>query len=284
MAHSIHLTAVRAKSLPAERVVGHRWSSLPLFAGKNRPACLEAGTVLGESGGLADTPAGWRGYVAYLAVLAEEDAKRRDEKFGRFSRGWMIGSAGFKADLKKELTAKGVGKERLELLGADREAQNEARAAVWEERLRAAATLLGVALDRLAAATSALEKVRLATVRKTATSVSNSWLAARLEMGAPSSVTQYERRFRLRGDADKRAFQTVLSKVHPCPLFGPASRSSPELPAPPSVAAGNDQRPRAPANPAPLVSPTTRACARLARGGSCASEDCATEPTGLPSP
>ena len=220
VAHYIHLNPVRAKIMPAERLIGHRWSSLPLFAGKNRPDCMEAGTVLGESGGLADTPAGWRRYVAYLAVLAEEDAKRRDEKFGRLSRGWMVGSAEFKADLKKELAAKGAGTERFELLGADREAQNEARTELWEERLRTAATLLGVALDRLPAAKSALEKVRLAAVMKTATSVSNSWLAARLDMGTPGCVTQYVRRFRLRGDADKRAFQTVLSKVHTCPLFG----------------------------------------------------------------
>ena len=214
VAHYIHLNPVRAKVRSAERLLEHRWSSLALFVGKNRPACLEARTVLAESGGLPDTPAGWRRYVAYLDVLAEEDTKRRDEKFGRLSRGWLVGSAEFKAGLKAELTAKGTGKERFELLGADRQAQREARAELWEERLRTAATLLGVALDRLPAAKSALEKVRLATVMKTATSVSNGWLAARLDMGAPGSVTQYVRRFRLRGDADKRAFQTVLSKVH----------------------------------------------------------------------
>ena len=214
VAHYIHLNPVRAKIMSAERLIEHRWSSLALFAGKNRPDCLEARTVLSESGGLTDTAAGWRRYVSYLDVLAEEDAKRRDEKFGRLSRGWMVGSAKFKADLKNELVAKGTGRGRFELLGADREAQNEARAELWEERLRTAATLLGVTLDRLPAAKSAPEKVRLAAVMKTATSVSNGWLAARLHMGAPGSVTQYVRRFRLRGEADKRAFISVLSKVH----------------------------------------------------------------------
>lgn len=85
---------------------------------------------------------------------------------------------------------------------------------MWEERLRAAATLLDVALDRLPPAKSALEKVRLATVMKTVTPASNGWLATRLDMGAPGSVTQYVRRFRLRGAADQRAFQAVLSRVH----------------------------------------------------------------------
>jgi len=139
--------------------------------------------------------------------------KRRDEKFGRLSRGWLVGTAEFKADLKKQLAAKGTGKERFELLGADRQAQREARAELWEERLRAAARLAGVKLDRLPAAKSAPEKVTLAAAMKIATSVSNGWLAARLEMGKPGSVCQYVRRFRLRGETEKRGFKVLLSTV-----------------------------------------------------------------------
>jgi hypothetical protein len=214
VAHYIHLNPVRARVVAAARLPEFRWSSLARFAGQNRPACLEAGTVLAESGGLPDSPAGWRRYVAYLDVLAEEDTKRRDEKFGRLSRGWLVGSAEFKAGLQAELAAKGTGKERFELLGADRQAQREARAELWEERLRAVAALAGVALDGLPAAKSAPEKVRLAAVMKATTSVSNGWLATRLQMGQPGSVTQYVRRFRLRSEAGKRAFKALLSKVH----------------------------------------------------------------------
>ena len=53
---------------------------------------------------------------------------------------------------------------------------------------------------------------------KTVTSVSNGWLADRLQMGVPGSVTQYVRRFRAAGENEKRAFKTVLSKVQTCPL------------------------------------------------------------------
>lgn len=49
---------------------------------------------------------------------------------------------------------------------------------------------------------------------KTVTSVSNGWLATRLSMGRPGSVTQYVRRFRLRGGMTQRAFKQALSKVH----------------------------------------------------------------------
>jgi putative transposase len=215
VAHYIHLNPVRAKVVPAERLLDFRWSSLPLFAGKSRPKGLEAGTVLKESGGLADSPAGWRRYLAYLGVLAEEDAKRRDEKFGRLSRGWVVGSPAFKADLKKELSEAVAGRERFELLGADRQAHGEARAELWAEKLAATAKALGIALDRLPAQRSAAEKVRLAAMMKTVTSVSNRWLTERLQMGEPASVSQYVRRFRLRGGADERAFQRAMSKVNP---------------------------------------------------------------------
>ena len=49
----------------------------------------------------------------------------------------------------------------------------EARAVLWEERLKTSADALGVALDRLPERKSTPEKVRLAALMKAATSVSN---------------------------------------------------------------------------------------------------------------
>ena len=105
--------------------------------------------VLAESGGLADSPEGWKCYVEYLGFLAEEDAARRNDRFGRLSRGWAIGSAEFKRDLREELAPRAAGRDGFELLGADREAQRQARAAVWEETLSAMAGALGIDLTRL---------------------------------------------------------------------------------------------------------------------------------------
>ncbi len=174
---------------------------------------MDAATILGECGGLRDTAAGWRKYVDYLGVVAEEDARRRYEMFGRLSRGWAVGSAEFKAGLKKDLAVQASGAGSFELLGADRAAQQEAREALWDERLRAAAQALGISLEALPPRKAAKEKVRLAAVMKTVTSVSNGWLADRLQMGAPGSVTQYVRRFRAAGGSEKRAFKAVLSKI-----------------------------------------------------------------------
>lgn len=92
--------------------------------------------------------------------------------------------------------------------------EEKARAGIWEEKLRAAAAALRVSLESLPTKKSAAEKVQLAALMKTTTSVSNGWLAKRLEMGKPGSVTQYVRRFRQRGGAMNRAFKSALSKVH----------------------------------------------------------------------
>jgi putative transposase len=211
VAHYIHLNPVRAKVTKAEQLTVYRWSSLPWFPQRKRPGCLAAETVLSESGGLPDTPGGWRRYLDYLAVLAEEEGRQREEKFGRLSRGWVVGSKEFRAGLKKELMA--TGRDRAELLGADREAHRQVRAELWEEKLVAAAKTLGVTLDQLPAQRSAAEKVQLAALMKTGTSVSNRWLAERLQMGKPASVSQYVRRFRLSAGHEARVFKTALSRV-----------------------------------------------------------------------
>ena len=212
VAHYIHLNPVRAKAVAPERVADFPWSSLPLFIARERPKWLDARTVLRESGTLADRPAGWRCYVANLAVLAENDPATREEKFGRVSRGWVIGSQGFGNEIKGALAAVADRAAPLELLGADRTAHQQARALLWEDTLRGMATAFGTDLDKLPRKKSAIEKVRLAAALKAATSVSNRWLAERLQMGKTTSIGALIRAFRLNGGTESRAFQTVLSR------------------------------------------------------------------------
>jgi REP element-mobilizing transposase RayT len=213
VAHYVHLNPVRARVVPAEKLLNFKWSSLPLFAGGDRPAWLEAATVLAESGGLPDSASGWRRYVDYLGVLAEEEPKRRNEKYGRLSRGWVIGSPEFRAELRHELRKQSGMATRFELLGSDREAWRLLRQEEWEEKLQAAARALNVKLSSLGARKSSPEKVRLAAVMKEVTDVSNGWLAKRLQMGQPASVSQFVRRFRLGGGLSRRDIHSALSRV-----------------------------------------------------------------------
>lgn len=213
VAHYIHLNPVRAKVVAIERLGEFRWSSLHHFLQRARPAALEAATVLAESGGLADSIAGWKRYCAYLGGLAEEDVRRREQRFGRLSRGWMIGSASFRAELSKGLQGVGGVASRFELLGADRSAVREAREPLWEEKLRSAAKALGVPLAKLPDQRSAPDKVALASLLKQTTSVNNAWLAERLQMGPPASVSQYVRRYRLAKGPETRRYRQALSKV-----------------------------------------------------------------------
>ena len=117
--------------------------------------------------------------------------------------------------MRKDLAALGAARERFALLGADAEAHREVRAALWEECLQRAAETFGVNLTLLPPQQSALDKVRLAAVMKATTSVSNGWLAQRLNMGAPAKVSQYVRRLRLGGGTATRLFRRALSQVNP---------------------------------------------------------------------
>ena len=59
------------------------------------------------------------------------------------------------------------------------------------------------------------DKVALAAVLKTATGVTNRWLADRLAMGAPASVSQFVRRFQRRDSHKSAIFKRALSIVKP---------------------------------------------------------------------
>ena len=128
-------------------------------------------------------------------------------------KGWAIGSADFKAELQARLSRSDRADARLQIVGADRDALREVRAAIWEDKLQRAAVALNISLTRLPAAKSATDKVRLATLLKQTTSVSNLWLTQRLHMGPASSVSQFAGRFSRAGGTETSEFKSALSRV-----------------------------------------------------------------------
>jgi putative transposase len=209
VAHYIHLNPLEANLEQPETLGAYPWSSLAWFPRPNRPKWLDPAPILLESGGLADTPAGWRSYRGYLALVAEQDPKVRAARFGALTRGWAIGSDAYRAQLLARMNAALT--PRFSLLGADREAAQAARKEIWEERLRALATAFGIALDRLPAKKSAVEKLMLAAALKSTTSVSMAWLAGRLQMGATDSVGSLLHRFHASGGTERPDFKRILS-------------------------------------------------------------------------
>jgi REP element-mobilizing transposase RayT len=210
--HYIHLNPVRARLVEPAQVAGYPWSSLPRFAAGNRPAWMEARTILTESGGLADTPDGWGQYREYLEFLATDEPARRELVAARLSRGWAVGSEDFRNEMRQEAARHGLEMEQERFGGVEPEHVQAERVIGWEARLRGFASLAGVDLGQLPPLKSAPEKVLLAAAMKRRTSVSNGWLAQRLGMGQPASVSQFVGNWE-RDPSRKQEVERLLSTI-----------------------------------------------------------------------
>ena len=146
--------------------------------------------MLAESGGLADTKAGG-GAASPISTCSRRRAPSGARKNSGDSAPAGRRHGGLQGGPKKQLTRAADSTERLELLGGVPDARRQPREETWEEALRALAKRQRANLAALPAQKSAPEKVRLAAAMKASTSVSNGWLAGRLAMGEPASVSQY---------------------------------------------------------------------------------------------
>jgi hypothetical protein len=116
----------------------------------------------------------------------------------------------FKADMKKAALEQGADLERF--AGLEPEDARRERAALWEERLVELAHAAKIDIESLPPKKSDADKVRLAAAMKLGASVSNRWLAERLGMGKPASVSQFVRRWQL--DPKRKAeTHALLSRV-----------------------------------------------------------------------
>jgi REP element-mobilizing transposase RayT len=208
--HYIHLNPVRARLCEPAEALKYGWSSLPKFVGRARPGWLEFGTVLMEAGDLPDSAAGWKKYLHYLEFLATDNLAKKELAAERMSRGWCVGDKFFKADMKTEARERGADLERFS--GLEPEVVQLERREHWEERLQELARVAKVALGTMPPPKSHPEKVLLASAMKASSSVSNTWLAERLAMGQPASVSQFVRRWMLE-PTRRSETETLLSRV-----------------------------------------------------------------------
>ena len=213
VANYIHLNPVRAKVVTIEKLGEFRWSSFWWFPQKKeRPAWLCAETVLEQAGRLADTAAGWRRYQEYLGLQDEAEPSKRQERYGKLSRGWSIGTTEFKLGLLSELKQRGAELERAVLTAQTDDGTKRLREDAWEMRLQRLAVAAKIDLRKLGPRKSDPRKVLLAAAMRAGSPVSNGWLCERLKMGTPASVSQFVRRW-LMEEANGRAVEKMERRV-----------------------------------------------------------------------
>lgn len=180
----IHLNPVRAKIVTVEQLGGFRWSSLRWFHRGARPSCLEASAVLLERN-LSDSPEGWCEYLQYLQVLAVDAVRQRELGFEEFSRGWAIGTNGWKRALAKDFAQKALHP------GMDAAELAELREANWLNLLQGELKRAGRELSEVGSSLKgATWKVDVARGLRSG-GVPYKWIAEVLRMGKPSSVRAY---------------------------------------------------------------------------------------------
>ena len=206
--HYIHLNPVRARVRPLETVAQWPWTSLRmLMHERDRPLWYVPEPALAHAGGLADTVAGRKQYLAYLGWLQEDEAGKKALEFDRLSKGWAVGAKGFKKALLKE-------HRHLERAGEQREAgPREMSEELWRERLELYCDSLKKTPQNIADdAMGAPWKVAVAAAMKANTTASNPWLAQRLRMGSPFRLSRLVSACR----ADPKACRPYVEAITKC--------------------------------------------------------------------
>ena len=114
--------------------------------------------------------------------------------------------------VRREFEATGIQLDLARFSGLEPDQIAAEKRQVWEERLSRLAREAKVDLATLPHKKSAPEKVLLAAAMKLGTSVSNGWLAERLQMGKPATVSQYVRRW-IQEPRQKRRADVLLSII-----------------------------------------------------------------------
>jgi putative transposase len=184
VAHYIHLNPVRAGVLRVAALGDFRFSSYwYLQRPRERPEWMTLDRVLAQAGGLADTPAGRASYGDYLAWQAEEGPFGKSKAYVSLSKGWALGSAGFKTALVQDHQVAALSR------AWENQGAREIREQGWERLCRQAMLALRRTEAELLVETGCAPwKIALATLLKERTQASNRWLGSRLHIGCGKYV------------------------------------------------------------------------------------------------
>lgn len=206
VADYIHLNPARAGLAGGSRgkLVDYPWSSLRYYTKGNPPAWQPLERVL-DAFQLSQDRRGRKSYIDWLEARAREHGGEiGEEAMAALRRGWYLGDESFKNKLLELIDKAGK-----KLRGKRSHSGSAVRAHDQREAERIVMILseaLGLPANREALKQMKkgdLKKVRCAAQVKRLTSVSNGWIAERLEMGHPASVSQHVHRLRKDPNAKK---------------------------------------------------------------------------------
>jgi putative transposase len=207
LCHYVYLNPARAGIVRVEELHAYTHGSFwYLWHPKKRPDFLGFEAALAHAGNLPDNPAGWKSYQQYLAWMMEADAELKEDRFAQMCRGWAVGSVEFRKALVDDYKVQAITR-AWEHSGAE-----EIRSVRAAEQLLAGLRRLGkTEIQLFDSPKGAPWKVALALWLKTNTSIGNQWLAQRLCMGAPKSVSVYASWAKGNKFAAHRPFLTQLA-------------------------------------------------------------------------
>ena len=185
----IHLNPIRAKIVPPEQVKDYQWSSLAGIV--KRTAEVED---YGWQGGgrFGDESGSGKAYGLFIEELGRDEARWEAQGLTGLSKGWAIGSSGWKRSLAKEYGQLALNP------GFEREEVRELREGVWEGALKEALAKLGhTEADMETKPRLKKWKIQVAKRVHEQSGAPLGWLAARLQIGEAASLRSYLYRLRL---------------------------------------------------------------------------------------
>lgn len=179
----IHLNPFRAGLETIETLGTYPWGSLRRF--------VEGARLAGQTGDLvmawrdsADSPKAWRTELRRLQELAVDEEEQKRLGFARMSRGWAIGTSGWRKALAKEYA-------HLTLTGLSRQEAADIRTARWEGVWRKALTKWGIHTEDNVtgwlAEVGVKRRLQVA-IELRAMGAPYGWIAPRLALGQPESL------------------------------------------------------------------------------------------------
>jgi putative transposase len=200
VADYIHLNPVRSGWVGGgtrKHLKTWRWSSFGAYASGKAPGWLETGRVL-RACQLAEGGRGLRAYAAYMEKRAKDpEGACTDESLKELRRGWYLGTDDFR-DRVLDAVAKELREKRRKgsITGMAARAHDKAEA---ERLVKAAAGILGMPTARNSLDGRGLYadvKTLVAWLVRKRTPVTRDWVAERLVMDHPSSVSRAVRKVR----------------------------------------------------------------------------------------